>query len=131
MFATGVLGVAAVGAALCSIAFLWFLVANGFWSTPTPSSSSTSSYGSTPAYGSTTVAQTPAQTPTYQTSSPTPTYQKPSSYSPPLPSSPAPATGTGPRLGIDIAAVPSYTVQQLAYPHVPAGGGQLDYGAAQ
>ena len=80
---------------------------------PTPSSSysyqSSPAYGSPPAYGSSQtyapVTQTPA--PTYQASSPPP----------------APATGTGPRLGVDIVDNPANSAQYTAYLHPPVGAG--------
>ncbi len=94
----------------------------GFFTTPSrvesssyssPSQKSSTAYGSTASSGSTSSYAPPA--PTYQTSSP---------YSPPpLPSSAVPTAAPGPRIGIDLADVPAYTVQQLTYLNVPAGAG--------
>lgn len=111
MFATGVLGLAAVLVGACGWLFILFLYANGFWSSNTSSASSSySSYGSTPAYGS----NAPSQFYAPVTQTPVPTYQ---AFSPP------PATGTGPRLGVDIVDLPANGAQILAYLHPPAGAG--------
>lgn len=139
MFVTGAGMLVMTGIGLVSIAFLWFLVANGFWSShPSSSSSSYSSYGtsygSTPTYGSGAVAQTPtygsgATTQTYApaTQTPAPTYQTPMpTYSAAVPATnnQMPASTRVPRLGLDVAAIPLDTQSQLARPDVP-----LDTGA--
>ena len=132
MFVTGAGMLVMTGVGLVSIAFLWFLAANGFWSShPSSSSSSYSSYGtsygSTPAYSSDAAAQTPnygssatSQTYAPATQTPAPTYQMPA----PATNNQMPASTRVPRLGLDVAAIPLGTQSQLARPDVP-----LDTGA--
>ncbi len=79
-----------------------------FTSKPTPNSSY--SYQPTPAYGSNTTSQTYAPV----TQTPAASYQA---------SSPPPATGTGPRLGVDIVDNPPNSFQYIAYLHPPVGTG--------
>ncbi len=129
MFVTGAGMLVMTGFGLVSIAFLWFLVANGFWSSHPSSSSSSystygSSYGSTPTHGSSATSQTYAPT----TQTPAPTYQTPAPATNYHAAAPAandqtPPSVTVPRLGLDVTEIPLGTQSGLAQPDVPSDTG--------